>query len=40
MNFYDVISELNINLENRLLTVCEGTHAGGKMIYSFWNELL
>ena len=34
MNYYDVISELNINLENRLFTVCEGTHAGEKMIVS------
>ena len=34
MNFYDVISELNINLENRLFTVCEGRHAGEKMIVS------
>ena len=34
MSFYDVISELNINLENRLLTVCEGDHAGEKMIVS------
>ena len=34
MNFYDVISELNINLENRLFTVCEGDHAGEKMIVS------
>ena len=34
MNFYDVITELNINLENRLFTVCEGDHAGEKMIVS------
>ena len=34
MDFYDVISELNINLENRLFTVCEGEHAGEKMIVS------
>ncbi len=34
MSFYDVISELNINLENRLFTVCEGDHAGEKMIVS------
>lgn len=34
MNFYDAISELNINLENRMLTVCEGEHAGEKMIIS------
>ena len=34
MKFYDVISELNINLENRLFTVCEGRHAGEKMIVS------
>ena len=34
MNFYDVISELNINLENRMFTVCEGVHAGEKMIVS------
>lgn len=34
MNYYDVISELNINLENRLFTVCEGIHAGEKMIVS------
>ncbi len=34
MNFYDVISELNINLENRMFTVCEGGHAGEKMIVS------
>ncbi len=34
MTFYDVISELNINLENRLFTVCEGDHAGEKMIVS------
>lgn len=32
--FYEVISELNINLENRLLTVCEGDHAGEKMVVS------
>ena len=32
--FYEVISELNINLENRLLSVCEGDHAGEKMIVS------
>lgn len=34
MRFYDVISELNINLENRMFTVCEGDHAGEKMIVS------
>ena len=34
MNFYDVISELNINLENRMFTVCEGENAGEKMIVS------
>lgn len=34
MNFYDAISELNINLENRMFTVCEGSHAGEKMIVS------
>ena len=34
MSFYDVISELNINLENRLFTVCKGDHAGEKMIVS------
>ena len=34
MNFYDVISELNINLENRMFTVCGGEHAGEKMIVS------
>lgn len=34
MRFYDVISELNINLENRLFTVCDGAHAGEKMIVS------
>ncbi len=34
MIFYDVISELNINLENRLFTVCEGMHSGEKMIVS------
>ncbi len=34
MKFYDVLRELNINLENRLLTVCEGAHAGEKMIVS------
>ena len=34
MGLYDVISELNINLENRLFTVCEGEHAGEKMIVS------
>lgn len=34
MRFYDVISELNINLENRMFTVCEGGHAGEKMIVS------
>lgn len=32
MNCYDVIRELNINLENRLFIVCEGEHAGEKMI--------
>ena len=34
VNFYDVISELNINLENRMFTVCDGDHAGEKMIVS------
>ena len=34
MSFYDVISELNINLGNRLFTVCEGAHVGEKMIVS------
>ncbi len=34
MNFYDVITELNINLENRMFTVCEGDYAGEKMIVS------
>lgn len=34
MRFYDVISELNINLENRMFTVCDGDHAGEKMIVS------
>ena len=34
MTFYDVISELNINLENRMFTVCDGDHAGEKMIVS------
>ncbi len=34
MNFYDVICELNINLENRMFTVCDGDHAGEKMIVS------
>lgn len=34
MNFYDAISELNINLENRMFTVCDGDHAGEKMIVS------
>ena len=34
MKFYDAISELNINLENRLFTVCDGDHAGEKMILS------
>jgi len=34
MKFYDVISELNINLEKRLFTVCDGAHAGEKMILS------
>ena len=34
MSFYEVISELNINLENRLFTVCDGDHAGEKMIVS------
>ena len=34
MSFYDVISELNINLENRMFTVCEGENAGEKMIVS------
>ena len=34
MSFYDVISELNINLDNRMFTVCDGSHAGEKMIVS------
>ena len=34
MKFYDALCELNINLENRLFTVCEGVHAGEKMIVS------
>ena len=34
MSFYDAISELNINLENRMFTVCDGYHAGEKMIVS------
>ena len=34
MTFYEVISELNNNLENRLFEVCEGDHAGEKMIVS------
>ncbi len=34
MEFYDIISELNINLENRMVTVCEGEHAGEKIILS------
>ena len=34
VNFYEAIRELNINLENRMFTVCEGVHAGEKMIVS------
>ncbi len=34
MRFYDAVSELNTNLENRMLTVCDGEHAGEKMIVS------
>jgi len=34
MEFYDAVSELNINLENRMFTVCDGPHAGEKMITS------
>ena len=34
MEFYEAVSELNINLENRLFTVCDGPHAGEKMITS------
>lgn len=34
MNCYEVISELNPNLENHLCTVCEGEHAGEKVIIS------
>ena len=34
MSFYDAISELNINLENRMFTVCDGVHAGEKMVVS------
>lgn len=39
MSFYDAIDELNINLENRLFTVCEGDHAGEKMIVSAGNPV-
>ena len=34
MEFYEAIGELNINLENRMFTVCDGEHAGEKMIVS------
>lgn len=34
MKFYEAVSELNINLENRMFTVCDGPHAGEKMITS------
>ena len=34
MEFYEAVNELNINLENRLFTVCDGPHAGEKMITS------
>lgn len=34
MEFYEAVSELNINLANRMFTVCEGEHAGEKMIVS------
>ncbi|MBE6027717.1 MAG: xanthine dehydrogenase [Clostridiales bacterium] len=34
MRFHEVLNELNINLENRLFTVCDGAHAGEKMIVS------
>jgi len=34
MNYYDAISELNVNLNNRIYTVCDGEHAGEKMIVS------
>ena len=34
MNFYEVISEININAENRMLTVVDGEHAGEKAIVS------
>ena len=34
MKFYDVISELNTNRENRMYTVCGGAHSGEKMIAS------
>ena len=34
MRFYEVISELNNNQENRMFTVYDGEHAGEKMIVS------
>ena len=34
MEFYDVVSELNTNAENRMFTVCSGAHAGERMIRS------
>ena len=34
MEFYEALSELNINLENRMFTVCDGPHAGERMITS------
>ncbi len=34
MEFYEAVSELNINLENRMFTVCNGEHVGERMITS------
>lgn len=34
MKFYEVIDELNKNVENRMITVCDGNCAGEKMIIS------
>lgn len=34
MRFYDVLSKLNTNCENRMFTICRGPHAGEKMISS------
>lgn len=34
MHFYEALGELNNDLENRMFTVCEGRHAGEKMITS------